>query len=96
VDNRPLALASHPDCHRVHQSAAIRLPVTGLDVQVQADQAIGAVIAVLAAGPGRYDQPAAVFAGKAVRTGMCLIVSFFIPYLFIFTVHGPFSPHAIE
>ena len=50
VDDRPLAAPAYPDRHRLHDAAAVGSPVTGLDVYVQAGEAVGAVVAVVAPG----------------------------------------------
>jgi len=46
VHQRPLAVALHPDRDRLHGTAAGRRPVAGLDVYMQAPEAVGTVVAV--------------------------------------------------
>ena len=91
VDDRPLAALAYPDRHRLHDAAAVGRPVAGLDVYVQAGEAVGAVVAVVAAGPLRCAESAADLAGKAVTAGMGLVVVLFKGFPFIFTVHSSSS-----
>ena len=55
---------------------------------MQAAQAVGTVVPVAAARSVRGDQPTAVFTGKALFTGMVLILAFFKLFSLIFPVHG--------
>ena len=88
VDDRPLAAPAYPDRHRLHDAAAVGSPVAGLDVFVQAGEAVGAVVAVVAAGVLRRAEPAADLAGKGILAGVRLVVAFFKGLAFVFAVHG--------
>ena len=81
VDDRPLAAPAYPDRHRLHDAA-------GLDVYVQAGEAVGAVVAVVAAGPLWCAESAADLAGEGVIAGMGLVVAFFKSLPLVFAVHG--------
>ena len=95
MDDCPLAAFSHPDCHRVHDAAAIGRPVAGLDVDVQAGKAVWAVVAVVAAGILRRAEPAADLAGEGILAGVRLVVAFFKGLAFVFAVHGVSSGRKI-
>ena len=88
VDDRPLAAPAYPDRHRLHDAAAVGSPVAGLDVYVQAGEAVGAVVAVVAAGPLWCAESAADLAGEGVIAGMGLVVAFFKSLPLVFAVHG--------
>ena len=88
VDDRPLAALAYPDRHRLHNTAAVRGPVAGFDVYMQAGKAVGAVVTVVAAGILRCTEPATDLAGKAVAAGMGLVVAFFKGLPLVFAVHG--------
>ena len=88
VDDGPLAALADPDGHRLHDAAAVGSPVAGLDVYVQAGKAVGAVVAVVAAGPLRCAESAADLAGEGVIAGMGLVVAFFKSLPLVFAVHG--------
>lgn len=88
VDDRPLAALAYPDRHRLHNTAAVRGPVAGLDVYVQAGEAVGAVVTVVAAGIPRCAEPTADLAGEGVIAGMGLVVAFFKGLPLVFAVHG--------
>ena len=88
VDDRPLAALAYPDRHRRHDAAAVGSPVAGLDVYVQAGEAVGAVVAVVAAGLLRCAESAADLAGEGVIAGMVLVVAFFKSLPLVFAVHG--------
>ena len=49
LDDGPLAALAHPDGHGLHLPAAVRGAVPGFIVQMQAGQAVWAVVAVLCA-----------------------------------------------
>ena len=88
VDDGPLAALAYPDRHRLHDAAAVGSPVAGLDVYVQAGKAVGAVVAVVAAGPLRCAESTADLAGEGVIAGMGLVVAFFKSLPLVFAVHG--------
>ena len=94
VDNGPLAVFPHPHGDGVHQSAAVGGAVAGLHVQVEAGQAVGAVVAVVRPRAGGDHRAAAVFAGKAVRTGVGLIVSALVLLALVDPVHGKIPPES--
>ena len=48
---------AHPDRDGVHHAVAGGCPVAGFLIQMDASQTVGAVIAVVAPGPGRHHQP---------------------------------------
>ena len=88
VDDRPFTAPAYPDRHRLHNTAAVGSPVAGLDVYVQAGEAVGAVVAVVAAGLLRCAESAADLAGEGVIAGMGLVVAFFKSLPLVFAVHG--------
>ena len=88
VDDRPLAALAYPDRRRLHNTATVGSPVAGLDVYVQAGEAVGAVVAVVAAGPLRCAESATDLAGEGVIAGMGLVVAFFKGLPLVFAVHG--------
>ena len=64
VDNGPLAIVPHPDCHRLHDAAAVGGPVSRLYIHMEAGKAVGAVVTVLAPGVLRRAEASADLAGK--------------------------------
>ena len=58
---------------------------------MEAAQAVGTVVAMLAAGAAGNHQPAAVFAGKAFVAGVGFVIALFILLSLVFTVHGEIS-----
>jgi hypothetical protein len=92
VDDGPLALVANPDRNGFHDSAAVRSSVTGLDVYVKTLEAIGAVVTVITAGTCRYYQTTAVAAVKSLFTGVVLIISLFVLFSLIFTIHRGYPP----
>ena len=76
VDDGPLTAFPHPYRHRLHGAAALGGPVTGLIVQMDAGQAVGAVVAVVAPGPLGTHGPAADTAGEYVAARLCTVVGF--------------------
>ena len=87
MDNGPLAALPHPDRNGLHQSAAVRCPVAGLLVNVQAAQAIRAMVAVGTACPLGNHNASAVTAGDHLVAGVCFIITLFKCLAFIFTIH---------
>ena len=55
---------------------------------MEAAQAVGAVIPMVTAGTGGDYQTAAVFAGKGFIAGVGLVITLFVLLSFIFTVHN--------
>lgn len=87
VDDGPFAAPADPDGHRLHNAAAVRRPVPRLHVHVETGQAVGAVVAVIAAGIFRQAKSSADPAGKRIAAGMGLVIPFFKGFSLIFTVH---------
>ena len=50
VDDGPLAAFAYPDCHRLHNAAAVGGAVAGFFVHMKTGQAVGAMVAVVAPG----------------------------------------------
>ena len=92
VDDGPLPFIAHPHRHRLHNAAAVGLPIPGLNVHMERTQTVGAVIPMVAAGAHRNHQSAAVFAGEAFLAGVGLIVALFVLSALIFTVHSWILP----
>ena len=92
VDHRPLPLAPYPHGHRFHNAPAVGRPVPGLQIHVQAGKAVGAVVAVIAAGAFRRHQAAAYFTRKALPAGMGFVVAFFKLLSLVLSVHGVCPP----
>ena len=82
--------------HRFHQSAAVRRPVSGLDIQVEAGEAVGAVVPVAASGPLRAHGPAAGFTGEGILAGMGFVIAFFKSLSLVLPVHGMIPPDRID
>ena len=55
VDDRPLAALAHPDGHGFHDPAAVGRAVAGVNIDMQAREAIGAMVPVVRAGVFRDD-----------------------------------------
>jgi hypothetical protein len=55
---------------------------------MQAVQAVGTVVAVIAASAGRHNQPSAVLAGEALVAGVGFVVALLVLLALIFTVHN--------
>ena len=55
---------------------------------MQAVQAVGTMVAMVAAGSVGSYHPATDLAGKAVVAGMGSIISFFVLFSFVFSVHN--------
>ena len=87
MDDGPLAVLSYPDRNGFHDSAAVGFQVYRFDVQMQAVQAIGTVVAVIASRLLWGTETAADLAGKGIRTGVCFIVTFFKSFSFVFPIH---------
>ena len=77
VDHGPLAMPAHPHRDGLHVPSAVGGPVAGLDIDMQAVQAVWTVVAVAGTRALGDHLAAAVLAGKDIVTGVCLIVSFF-------------------
>ena len=88
VYNCPFSIFPDPYAHGVHTSAAVCLPVSGFHVQMQTAKTVWAMITVVAPCTGRYDEPAAYFTGKTIVAPMCFIVSFFMLFSFVLSVHN--------
>lgn len=87
VYDGPLAAPAHPDRYRLHNAAAVALPVARLYVNMQAGQAVGAVVAMAAARVLRGAQPAADLAGERVIACVSFIVTIFKCFAFVFAVN---------
>ena len=87
VDDRPLAALSHPDGHGFHDPAAVGRAVAGVNIDMQAREAIGAMVPVVRAGVFRDDGPAADLADEGVAAGVGFIVVFFKGFAFVFAIH---------
>ena len=55
VDDRPLAIFSDPNAHRVHDPSAVCFPISRLNVQMQTAETVWAMIAVVASRSGGHD-----------------------------------------
>lgn len=73
VNHRPLLFFPHPHPDGVHDAAAVCGAVSRLLVHVEAAQAVGAVVAVVAPRGGGKDQPVADPAGKGIVAAMGFI-----------------------
>jgi hypothetical protein len=62
VDDRPLSAFAHPDSNRLHDTSAVCFAVSWLDVQMNAVQAVRAMVSMLGATIGAYDEYAAAAA----------------------------------
>jgi len=87
VYDRPFATFSHPDSHGFHNAAAIRFPVSGFHVYMQACKAVGAVVAMLTPGSCRNDLTPTDLTGKNIVTGIGFVITFFILFAFVFSIH---------
>lgn len=87
VQDGPFAVFSHPHADGLHAPAAVGFTVTGLVVQVDAPEAVGAVVSVAASGSLGDHRPAADPAGERIRAGMGFVISFVVFSSLIFTIH---------
>ena len=87
VDERPFAALAHPDTDRLHASVTFRRAVARLVVEVDARQAVWAVVAVVGSGTlGNY-LSSAVLAGERVDTGVLLEKFRVVFAFFVLSVH---------
>lgn len=66
---------------------AVRGSVARLDIDVQAREAIRAVISVLAARALRHCRASAHPANKSFAAGVGLVITFFVLFAFVFAIH---------
>ena len=66
---------------------AVRGSVARLDIDVQAREAVRAVVSVVAARALRHYSAPAHFADKSLVAGVSLIITFFILFAFVFAIH---------
>lgn len=83
----PTRRFSHPDRYGIHNAPAVRGSVARLDIDVQAREAIRAVISVLAARALRHYSASAHPANKSFVAGVSLIITFFVLFAFVFAIH---------
>lgn len=88
VDDGPFAAPAHPDRDRFHDAAAVRGPVSGFNIHMEAGQAVGAVVSVTAPRPLGGCQPTAHPAGEAVAAGMGFVITFFVLLTLVFSIQG--------
>lgn len=62
MDDRPLTAFAHPDSDRFHYAAAVCFAVAWFDVQMNAVQAVRAMVSMLGAAIGANDEYAAAAA----------------------------------
>jgi len=91
VDDGPLAIFADPDGDRLHDTAALCCAVTGFDVQVEAVEAIRAMVTVAASRILGNDNPAAEFAGKRILAGMIFEIVLLKGLTFIFSIQVKYS-----
>jgi hypothetical protein len=87
MNNGPFTLVANPDCHRLHDTTAICLPITGFNVQMQAVETIRAVVAMFTRCTFRNHKSTTIAAVKLFRASMGLVVALFKRFSFIFTIH---------
>ena len=87
VDDGPFSVLANPYGDGLHLSAAVCLAIARLNVQVEAGQAVGTVVAVIAARPFRDAQPSAAFAGEALIAGIVLVLVLVVLLALVFAVH---------
>ena len=78
----------HPYGNGFHDPSAVCFPVPGLNIHMQAGQAVWAVVSVLASGTIRHHRPAADLTDKAVTARVGLIIPLFDFLTFVFSVHS--------
>ena len=86
VNDRPLSVFPDPHGYRLHMTAAVRRPVSGFYIHMQAVQAVGTMVPVIAAGSCRHDRTSAYFARKCLVTGMIFVISFFKSFSLILSI----------
>lgn len=62
MDDRPLSAFAHPDSNRLHDASTVCFAVAWFNVQMNAMQAVRAMVAMLGAAIGAYDEYAAAAA----------------------------------
>ena len=67
-------------------SSTVRSAVPRLNVYVQTAEAVRAVVPMITSCPLRYHQPSAYLTGKALITGVCLIITFFVLFSLILSI----------
>ena len=73
MNNRPLAAFAHPNGNRFHDATAIRFAISRLDVQVDAVQTVGAMVAMFGSGAGANDKHSAVATVKPILLVLMMI-----------------------
>ena len=71
---------------------AENVEVNRSDVHMDAVEAVGAMVAMVAAGTGRNYPTAAVTAVEGLFTGVGLIISLFVLFSLVFTIHRGYPP----
>ena len=87
VNNRPFTIFAYPYCYRLHKTTTIRFTVTGFNVHMKAVQTVRTMISVIAPSTCRHYKPTAYLAGKTVVTCVGFVISFFVLFPFVFSVH---------
>ncbi|MPN55895.1 hypothetical protein SDC9_203579 [bioreactor metagenome] len=87
MDDRPFSALPYPDRHGLHNPPAVGGTVARLQIHMQAGQAIGAVVPMLASRSGGHHRARAHLAGEAVGTGVSFIIIVFVLLPLVFAVH---------
>ena len=90
VNNGPLALVANPYSNGLHDTAAIGFPIAGLNIHMEAAEAVGTMVPMVAGGTLRYYGAAAVLTLEGLGAGVGLIVTFFKRLALVFSVHGDY------
>lgn len=77
VNDRPLPVFSDPHRNRFHMSAAVRIPVAGLNIHMKAAQTVWTMIPVTASRPLGHYLTSAHSTRKYFIAGMVFIISLF-------------------
>lgn len=67
-------------------SSTVRSAVPRLNVYVQTAETVRAMIPMITSCPLRYHQSSAYLTGKALITGVCLIITFFVLFSLILSI----------
>ena len=95
VDQSPLPLVADPDSDRLHDTAAVSFAVTGFVVQMHGMEAVGTVIAMVAAGTHGYYFTTTVAAGKDFITGVGFVIALVVLFSLVFSIHDLTSYRAM-
>lgn len=78
MDEGPFAAFTHPDCDRLHDTAACRTSISGSDVEMEAKQTSWTMVSMIGSGAAAANDGAAISAAKRRLAGvgrMCRVMT---------------------